>query len=64
MDSVSRTWTDSCDQISYVTFDASGTPHCNDPLQTLLVSATVTLVYRGASLDVTVEGETGRVVVQ
>ena len=64
MDSVDRTWTGTCDQAGYVTFDANGTPHCNDPLQVLVVSASVTLAYFGGSLDVVVEGETGRVVVQ
>ena len=64
MDSVNRTWTGTCNLVSYVTFDANGTPHCSDPLQVLLVSATVTLTHQGSALDVVVNGETGRVVVQ
>ncbi len=57
-------WRGTCNADGNVAFRQEGTPHCTDPLTTLLDRATLTLSRGSFSRDVVIDGFTGRVWIQ
>lgn len=54
-------WRGTCDQDRHVAFRRDGTPHCTDPITTLLDEGELKLEFANISRRVVVDGFTGRV---
>lgn len=64
--SITRTmvWRGTCNADGNIAFRADGTPHCTDPLTTLLDRSTLTLSRGSTSRNVVIDGFTGQVSIQ
>lgn len=62
--SISKSFTDSCDKGGLVVFDGRGVPRCADPYGVVLESWTNQITLGNFERTVMVDGDTGRITVQ